>query len=142
MLESYPEGNALVTVARVGIATVVITCFPLQAFAVRTSLGTLLSSASSLCSGGSGSEAAGAPARSEASSSPNLTVREAPKPSDEPVGGGSGWGCSLSDVFSSDPKVLGVMSAFLGITTALALRVTKLGMVVEYAACGELEPDF
>ena len=45
-------------------------------------------------------------------------------------------------MFSSDPKVLGVMSAFLGITTALALRVTKLGMVVEYAACGELEPDF
>ena len=52
ILATYPQDNALVSAARVLLATVVITCFPLQAFAVRTSLGTLFSAAMRACGGG------------------------------------------------------------------------------------------
>jgi amino acid permease len=119
VLKSYPQGNVLVAAARAGIATVVITCFPLQAFAVRASLGTLVSSVISRFCGAR---------RDEAGTDENGLAT--------PPGHGDGEegeppSTGLSSVLVLEPKALGVILPFLGAVTALALSVTKLGAVIE-----------
>ena len=136
ILETYPP-NGLVDAARVGIAIVVITCYPLQAFAARTSLGTLFSALSRRFG-----RARSAPAmeRAEVADEPRLSADHGPRLSSDhgprlssdhgptlPPAAHSG----LSACLTLEPDVLLTTALFLGGTAVLALSVSELGVVVD-----------
>ena len=139
IIATYPEGNPIVTVARAGIALVVLTCYPLQAFAVRTSLGTLLTAAYGACI---------TPAAIEDTAHTDITI-DSPAledPSLNTVGSGresSGplgpppvldevRACGpLGGVFVVESRAIGVIALLLGSNTALAMVVTKLGIILD-----------
>ena len=138
IIATYPAGNQIVTVARAGIALVVLTCYPLQAFAVRTSLGTLLAA-------GCDSMATKNP------SSPDAIARsDAASPSHASAALGSleaganngaaadalevpeAASCGpLGRVFIVDSRSIGIVMLLLATNTSLAMVVTKLGLVVD-----------
>ena len=144
ILETYPQGNDLVFVARLGMGLVVITCYPLQAYALRMSVGTLLDA---VCQARCLSAAADTepptectvPPESVASAdAPSVAAADAPSAAivtaiDEaapPTSEAPSCGV-LGRVFVLDSRSLGIVAALLVLNTALALNVSKLGIIVD-----------
>ena len=149
MLNTYPQ-TGLVMAARLGLALVVITSYPLQAFAFRTSIGTFGAFAAVMMRGVTGRRdsavttpcrwSAGPLLHSSMSQSSALEptsppVRpQQPKPQSQPSSPGgvdNAYGGWLSRHFALDiPSVLTTLVLLLG-TTIVALNVTDLGKALQ-----------
>ena len=119
VLNAYPH-NGLVDAARLGLALVVITSYPLQAFAFRTLFGTLSSALAALlspaCASGCPTPSASADGTSDA----------------QELGAASWLGCCHSWVsrhFALDRRSVATTLFLLTGTTLVALVVTDLGKV-------------
>jgi amino acid permease len=105
ILELYPETSAVVDVARVGIALVVITSYPLSSFAMRKSMLSLLS----LCDC----------ARRTCSAGKETSTRvDCVSP-------------RLAEAFVLEPLPLTVSLAFVAVTLILGMLISDLGFIVE-----------
>ena len=134
ILDSYPR-SSLVDAARAGMALVVLTCFPLQAFAARTSLFSLVNRAERLYAAYvRGRVATPTPLSVRPDSAlrnePTLRVREI-EANEHQAAAVDASGCLLTDYMHLEPKELGVIAAFLLVTTSTALVVTSLGQIVD-----------
>ena len=146
ILEAYPQ-TAVVGVARAGMAIVVITCYPLQAFAVRLSLQSLLSVFLKWKNGGpsDGPQPAGAELSPPSGSTERLPQLQPPSqppspPPSPPPGpveanyGGHPPGslcAKLHDNLVLDGRTLALVVSFVAATGGLALGLTELGTVVD-----------
>ena len=132
LLNAYPTRNPLVNTARFGLALVVITSYPLQAYAFRTSLATFISALGSLaaaCGGRCATRAA-----SCAASFGAVAAAAAPPPPSSTSSSSSVWGklgaCAARRLVLEPPLLL-VQLVLLGGSTSVALAVSDLGKALE-----------